>query len=196
MPIRLTLLAAICCLCLIPTTLSAQVPGIINYQGRIAVGTTNFDGLGQFKFALVDSIGQATVGEVFLDGDGVLLITVARNGTGYSAPPAVTISGGGGTGAIAEAVISGGSVTSIDVISQGSGYTSNPKVTIAPPPSPSYATLWSNDGTGTGGSEPTNAVSIPVSKGLYSVLLGDSSLPNMKFIPRSAFEQTDVRLRV
>ena len=38
----------------------AQVPQMINYQGRVAVGTTNFDGSGSFKFALVDASGTTT----------------------------------------------------------------------------------------------------------------------------------------
>ena len=33
---------------------TAQVPQLLNYQGRIAVNGTNFTGTGQFKFALVD----------------------------------------------------------------------------------------------------------------------------------------------
>src|SRR5687768_12670972 len=36
-------------------------------------------------------------------------------------------------------------------------------------------TYWSNDGTSVGGSEPEEAISLKVSKGLYSVLLGDSN---------------------
>ena len=39
---------------------TAQVPQLINYQGRIAVGTTNFHGTGQFKFALVNGAGSIT----------------------------------------------------------------------------------------------------------------------------------------
>ena len=35
----------------------AQVPGMINYQGRVVVNGTNFDGAGQFQFALVDATG-------------------------------------------------------------------------------------------------------------------------------------------
>ena len=38
----------------------AQVPGIINYQGRIVDNGTNFDGTGQFQFALVNTDGSAT----------------------------------------------------------------------------------------------------------------------------------------
>ncbi|MCF7733709.1 MAG: formylglycine-generating enzyme family protein [Akkermansiaceae bacterium] len=94
--------------------LHAQVPHILNYQGRVAVGDppVNFDGSGRFKFALVDGTGK----------------------TSY----------------------------------------------------------WSNDGTSTAGSEPTAAVTLTVTKGLYSVLLG----ANMDPIPNSVFANSDVRLRV
>src|SRR6185436_11011763 len=96
-------------------TLHAQVPQIINYQGRVLAGSSNFNGTGQFKFALVDTNGSTT--------------------------------------------------------------------------------YWSNDNTSTAGSEPTNAVSLSVSNGLYSVLLGDTSIANMTVaIPASAFNNNDVRL--
>jgi hypothetical protein len=98
------------------TSAPAQVPQLINYQGRVAVGTTNFNGTGQFKFALVNATGT----------------------TSY----------------------------------------------------------WSNDGSSVGGSQPTAAVSLTVTKGLYSVLLGDTSLANMTAIPNSVFSNADVRLRV
>ncbi len=108
--------AALIALSLFATTLRAQVPQILNYQGRVAVGAVNFDGAGQFRFALVDST--------------------------------------------------------------------------------SATTFWSNDGTSVAGSEPTVAVSLAVSKGLYSVLLGDLALINMTAIPASVFTHPDVRLRV
>src|SRR4051812_23352207 len=38
----------------------AQVPQIINYQGRITVGPTPFTGTGQFRFALVNGDGTVT----------------------------------------------------------------------------------------------------------------------------------------
>ncbi len=85
----------------------AQVPGVINYQGRVVVNGTNFTGTGQFQFALVNGAGGAT--------------------------------------------------------------------------------LWSNG---------TSAVSVPVDKGLYAVLLGDAALPNMTVIPAGVFANSDVRLRV
>lgn len=100
------------------TALDAQVPQILNYQGRVAVGDppVNFDGSGSFKFALVNADGTTT--------------------------------------------------------------------------------YWSNDGTSSAGSQPAAAVSLPVVKGLYSVLLGDTTLTNMEAIPNSAFSNDDVRLRV
>ena len=100
------------------TGLRAQVPQLLNYQGRVAVGNppVNFNGSGSFKFALVQ-------------GEGPTL-------------------------------------------------------------------LWKNDGS-TGNTEPSAAVSIPVVKGLYSVLLGDTSLgANMSPIPPTVFTNSDVRLRV
>ena len=100
------------------TALHAQVPQVINYQGRVAVGSpaVNFDGTGSFKFALVNTDGT----------------------TSY----------------------------------------------------------WSNDGTSTAGNPPTAAVTLPVTKGLYSVLLGDTALANMTTITATVFGNPDVRLRV
>ena len=86
---------------------AAQVPGLLNYQGRVAVSGTNFTGTGQFKFALVNGAGSAT--------------------------------------------------------------------------------FWSN-GTAT--------VSLPVTKGLYGVLLGDTSVANMAALAPAVFTNSDVRLRV
>jgi hypothetical protein len=107
--------AAIICLFLSCADVRAQVPQMINYQGRVLVDSTNFDGTGQFKFALINA---AT-------GD----------------------------------------------------------------------TLWRNSGA-PGPGEPAQPVSLPVSRGLYSVLLGDATLPNMNVIPNTVFNSSDVRLRV
>ncbi len=94
--------------------LSAQVPQLLNYQGRVQVGTNDFNGTGHFKFALVNSDGTAT--------------------------------------------------------------------------------YWSNDGTPAG--QPAASVNLPVSKGLYSVLLGNTNLPGMTSLPPAAFTNGDVHLRV
>ncbi|MBI5799858.1 MAG: tail fiber domain-containing protein [Verrucomicrobia bacterium] len=96
-------------------TASAQVPQIINYQGRITVGGTNYDATGLFKFALVNSAGTAN--------------------------------------------------------------------------------YWANDGTASG--QPATGVSLAVSKGLYSVLLGDTTVSGMTAaIGSTVFNNSDVRLRV
>ncbi len=55
---------------------------------------------------------------------------------------------------------------------------------------------WSNDGTSLAGSEPDKAVQLTVSNGLFSVLLGDTTLENMTELPASAFSGTDRWLRV
>jgi hypothetical protein len=65
----------------------------------------------------------------------VASINVEYAGSGYSVAPAVTLEGGGGTGASATATLdSKGRVTSIAVTAAGSGYTSLPRVVIAAPP--------------------------------------------------------------
>ncbi len=92
----------------------AQVPQLLNYQGRVQVGTNDFNGSGQFKFALVNADGSTT--------------------------------------------------------------------------------YWSNDGTPLG--QPAVAVPLSVTKGLYSVLLGNTNLPGMTAVPPSAFTSGDVHLRV
>lgn len=56
-------------------------------------------------------------------------VNTTSQGSGYTVTPAVSISGGGGTGAVATAYMTGGKV-SILLVSQGSGYTSAPTITI------------------------------------------------------------------
>lgn len=94
----------------------AALPQKLNHQGRIAVDGVNFDGNGQFRFALVNADGSTT--------------------------------------------------------------------------------YWSNDGTSIAGSQPTLYVTLPVTRGLYSVLLGDTSVANMADLPPSALDHEDVRLRI
>jgi len=103
-------------LLLLAAPLAAQVPNLIPHQGRVAVNGVNFEGTGQFKFALVNAAGSVT--------------------------------------------------------------------------------YWSNNGSSTAGSQPTAAVSLPVTKGLYSAMLGDTSLANMTAVPASVYTNADLRLRV
>lgn len=96
-------------------SIRAQVPQLINYQGRVVVEGTNFDGTASFKFAFVSGSGSNT--------------------------------------------------------------------------------FWSNDGTSVAGSQPSASVTLAVSKGLFSVLLGDAALSNMAPISSAVFTNSDVRLR-
>ena len=66
----------------------------------------------------------------------VVGVTVANGGGGYTNPPTVSITGGGGVGASAIASIVNGVVSAITIKNPGSGYTSTPLITIAPPTLP------------------------------------------------------------
>jgi hypothetical protein len=153
------------------STLRAQNT-VIAYRGLVTSSGANFSGLGQFKFVLVTSTNAAAqaTATATTSGGFLTIISVAFGGSGYSTPPVVTITGGGGSGGTATANVSGGVVTSITVNNPGTGYTSTPTITIAPPPSNiSFTTFWSNDDTSVAGGEPSTAVSAPVSNGLFTV---------------------------
>ena len=172
---------------------------VFTYQGLVTDNGTNFTGSGQFKFALVTSTNynhQATA-TANLSGTFVTSYNLISGGSGYVSVPAVTVSGGGGSGATATAIISGGVVTQITPGSAGSGYSSLPTVTIAPPPANiTYVTFWSNDGTSTAGSQPAAAVSAPVANGFFTVALGDTTLANMAAINASVFTSPNLQLRI
>lgn len=181
-------------------------PALLNYQGRVQTGTppADFTGTGQFKFALVDQIPdpyiRATATVARASGVQSLAgatFTVTNGGTGYATAPAVTVSApnvAGGVQATVIATVSGGSVTGFTVGTAGSGYTSNPALTIAHPPARTPTIIWNNNGPAP--ANPVNDVSLPVTNGLYSALLGDNSITNMAAIPPEALARPDVRLRV
>lgn len=188
----------------------AQVPQHLNYQGRVSVGGVNFNGTGQFKFALVDggvnqsqSPQQAYVGTDPETG-AITLIYGGFGGSGYTTPPAVTITGsnGSGSGATAEAVLQTGDtgpwgIQQINLLTPGSDYQSPVTVTIAPPPpNIEYQTYWSNAGDLAPGDVPATSVALPVVNGLYSVRLGDNSLPNMAAFSILEIFYTPLNLRV
>jgi formylglycine-generating enzyme required for sulfatase activity len=58
-PFLLAALAIVSIASLQPAS-AADPPGILNHQGRIAVDGANFDGAGQFKFALVNGAGDTS----------------------------------------------------------------------------------------------------------------------------------------
>ena len=110
----------------------------------------------------VDDAGIGATAVATLSGGQVSLaltgsvtgITLATGGSGYSDanPPTITLTGGGGTGAMATATVVDGVVTAIDVTDGGSGYTSAPTVQInAPPPGGTQAVATAAITTGGSG---------------------------------------------
>lgn len=75
----------------------------------------------------VQATGVCTITTSFLE-----YITVRNGGTNYGNAPAVTITGGGGTGATATAIVENGVVTKVNVISKGTGYSSAPNIIFTP----------------------------------------------------------------
>ena len=84
------------------------------------IDTTRFGGI--FVENIINNLPLSNTG-----------INITNGGTGYStnANAVVTISGGGGSGAIAAAVLTANVVTSVYLTSVGSGYVTSPTITIA-----------------------------------------------------------------
>ncbi len=113
----LNLFAALLLIAVSPAARSQTPPPVMSHQGRVSVDGVNFDGIGRFKFALVDDTGDVT--------------------------------------------------------------------------------YWSHDGTSVAGAAPDSDIELPVTKGLYSVLLGDTDIANMtESVSAAVFTNPDVRLRV
>ena len=92
------------------------------------------------------SIGRALAGETAtavatITAGFVSGITVTSGGSGYTSEPAVSLSGGGGSGATAKAILSGDKVAVVVVLTSGSGYTAIPLVTVTPPAAESWVTF-------------------------------------------------------
>jgi hypothetical protein len=194
------LLAAFFAQTLAPLLPAQGVPQLMNFQGRVTVAGTNFDGTGYFKFALVDGGSDqnrtATATCTISPSGRIAGVTVTDGGKGYGNAPAVSFAGTG-TGAVATAVLTGDSVTSVNVSEAGGGFstvTPTQVIFTAPPPDVQTTTFWSNDGTSTRGDEPGAAVPLTVVKGLYAVLLGEKGL--MEPLPPQIFANGDLRLRV
>jgi hypothetical protein len=60
----------------------------------------------------------------------VAYVAVTNGGSAYTTPPAVTVTGGGGTGVQAEAVLQDGAVSYVRLRNAGSGHVSAPNVTF------------------------------------------------------------------
>ena len=82
------------------------------------------------------------------------------------------------------------------VMANGTNYTGSGLFKFALVDAAGTTTYWSQDGTSTGGAEPTAAVSLPVVRGIFSVNLGDTTVANMtQAIPAGVFANSAVYLR-
>ena len=113
---------------------------------------------------------------------GVVLVAITQ-----AAPGAITLAGG------SPSVVSyQGQVTV-----SGTPYTGNGYFKFAVVNTAGNTSYWSNDNTSTSGEEPTAAVQLSVSSGLFSILLGDTTLSGMtQALTADVFGQPDRYLRV
>ena len=72
---KIVSLFSLSCVLIAGTVPAQQVPGLLNYQGRVSAGGTNFNGTGQFRFALVDGTGAATY---WSNGVGTVSLPVTK----------------------------------------------------------------------------------------------------------------------
>ena len=84
-----------------------------------------------------------------ITGGTIGSVTINVPGMGYSSVPLITVTGGGGLGAVLLPVISGGRITTITILSPGSGYTSSPTLTIGIPSGDSGTVVSTNYTNGT-----------------------------------------------
>ena len=169
---------------------------MINQTGSLPVRP---NGLVEMKFAIVEPADavQATATATISRGRRLLDVNITEPGFGYDLAPAITFVGGGGVGAKGVATISLGRIAAIAITVPGYGYTSAPAVRIAAPNARTpVATLWSNDGTSVAGSMPAASITLNLSYGTYSALLGYTGLPNMAALPREVLTHLDARVRV
>lgn len=110
-------------------TLVDVTPGIGITSTTLTLAGTNFvDGESNILIGTDVATSLTAVGSSA--GSEVSSLTITNAGEGYSSPPAVSITGGGGSGATATSTITGDEVTGLTITNGGSGYTSPPTVTI------------------------------------------------------------------
>jgi hypothetical protein len=114
-------------------TLKATVANA-GFFGNVLTGNTASGAYVYGNGGTIDNNGvNITVAQVIKSptANGVTALALPSGDSGYIAPPLVTISGGGGTGATAIANVSGGVVTSFTITNPGTGYTSTPTYALS-----------------------------------------------------------------
>ncbi len=88
-----------------------------------------YDTSGAEAHTTISGVGSGATFSVTRSANVITAIGVTNGGTGFTAPPIITITGGGGTGAVAVAnVNAAGVITSVTVVSGGTGYTTDPTI--------------------------------------------------------------------
>lgn len=110
--------------------------GIIRSAIANAYATPNTLSSSNDYTKVTTSVGATTATAYSLvSGGAVSNIFLTYQGAGYTNPPTVTITGGGGSNATAEAILnSDGTINNIKITNTGTGYTSAPTVTVENPP--------------------------------------------------------------
>jgi hypothetical protein len=104
--------------------------GAVTYNAEVPLILSEIDAVQ--NSAVDTAVHQAGFNEMTMRtfGDQVSSIAVTSGGSGYTSNPTVTITGGGGSGAVATASV-GAVVTGISLSNMGAGYTTAPSVTIS-----------------------------------------------------------------
>ncbi len=100
-----------------------------SFQGRSSL-TPNAETLFLARLSAFIAKQPVAAATAIVTGGAVTAVNINSGGAGYSTAPAVTFSGGSGSGAAATAEIADGIITSITVSSGGSGYTTPPQVSL------------------------------------------------------------------
>jgi hypothetical protein len=103
-----------------------------NYTNLTTTVTMNTNMVVYANFVALPPPTPATATAI-LNAGSCSLAVMTSGGYGYTNIPAVTILGGGGSGATATAVIQNGVVVAVNIGNGGSGYTNAPQIIIEPP---------------------------------------------------------------
>ena len=103
------------------------------------IGNTNVAQL-NVPNTTVQATGSVVVTSGFITGASLI-----SGGSGYTAPPAVTVSDATGSNAVITASVSNGVVTGLTIANAGINYSASAKLIIAPPPSNAYQTFNSGN---------------------------------------------------
>ena len=115
---------------------------------------------------------QAVAGTAVVENEAISSVPISNAGAGYESSPTVTVTGGGGSGAVIKAIVENGVVIDLEIVSGGAGYTGTPTVAITGAPQ-TY-----QQGLKTGDVYYINAVA-PAANGPYSTIVLSGSVTDV-----------------